>query len=72
MINMLVLMAFVMLIGIAFSGCGTHVDGERKLKIVEETITCTSDTTCSNDRLICQRINYYSQEWHCTLILDED
>ena len=72
--NMIIVMVLVVALG-ALTGCGKDVDLNTKtVTFVQETITCTPNNpnVCSNDRLTCIRTNYYSQEWECTLVVEEE
>ena len=53
---------------ILLTSCGSK-EAEKPI-ILEDTLRCFHDV-CSNQRMSCRKINYYSNELKCVLVLSE-
>lgn len=66
-LKLLVLLAI--LVGIM--GCGKAPDGMEEKLSYKETITCDTNDVCKGSTVTCVRESYYSQNWLCTVLINE-
>ena len=69
-INLVLLITLIAMLSL-MTGCGKGNE-EVNLRVITHTIKCDNNGTCSNDSMVCFRQGYYSNEWECNIIIEEE
>ena len=52
-------------------GCGKN---EGEIRVIQDRITCSdiNHNLCSSESMSCRRVDYYSSQWDCTVVVVEE